>query len=111
MSGDLLYSSHNSEKCWLTYWIKKRKFSFVGCLLQAYFLHALGAAECYILTIMAYDRYLAICKPLQYSSIMVTRLYVSLVVACVIGGFISPVMEAILIISLLPYCGPQIIFE
>ncbi|CAI9557463.1 unnamed protein product [Staurois parvus] len=55
---------------------KEKKISFVGCLLQAYFLHALGAVECYILTIMAYDRYLAICKPLQYSSIMVTRLYV-----------------------------------
>ncbi|XP_077312281.1 olfactory receptor 6N1-like [Lithobates pipiens] len=85
---------------------KENKISFTGCLLQAYFLHAFGAAECYILTIMAYDRYLAICKPLQYTSIMSTRLYLSLVIACVIGGFISPVLEAILI-SLLPYCGPN----
>ncbi|KAM5141284.1 olfactory receptor 6N1-like [Mantella aurantiaca] len=85
---------------------KEKIISFTGCLLQAYFLHALGAAECYILTIMAYDRYLAICKPLHYSSIMTIRLYLSLVGSCVIGGFISPVIEVILI-SLLPFCGPN----
>nr|DBA16358.1 TPA: hypothetical protein GDO54_003758 [Pyxicephalus adspersus] len=87
---------------------KEKKISFIGCLLQAYCLHALGAAECYILTIMAYDRYLAICKPLQYPSIMTTRLYQILIAACVIGGFISPVIEVILI-SLLPFCGPNLI--
>ncbi|XP_018417850.1 PREDICTED: olfactory receptor 6N1-like [Nanorana parkeri] len=85
---------------------KQKKISFTGCLLQAYCLHALGAAECYILIIMAYDRYLAICTPLQYSSTMTTRLYLSLVIACFIGGFISPIIEVILI-SLLPYCGPN----
>ncbi|XP_069802725.1 olfactory receptor 6N1-like [Dendropsophus ebraccatus] len=83
-----------------------KTISFHGCLVQAYFLHALGATECYMLTIMAYDRYLAICKPLRYSSIMTTGLYVNLVVACVIGGILSPVIETILI-SLLPFCGPN----
>ncbi|XP_069802724.1 olfactory receptor 6N1-like [Dendropsophus ebraccatus] len=82
----------------------EKTISFHGCLVQAYFLHALGAAECYILTIMAYDRYLAICKPLRYSSIMTTGLYINLVAACVIGGILSPVIETILI-SLLPFCS------
>lgn len=84
----------------------EKKISFFGCLVQAYFLHALGAAECYILTVMAYDRYLAICKPLRYSSIMTNGLYVSLVATCFIGGILSPVIETILI-SLLPFCGPN----
>ncbi|KAG9482345.1 hypothetical protein GDO78_011175 [Eleutherodactylus coqui] len=50
----------------------EKRTSFSGCLLQAYFLHVLVVAECYVLTIMAYDRYLAICKPLRYSAIMTT---------------------------------------
>ncbi|XP_075696907.1 olfactory receptor 6N1-like [Rhinoderma darwinii] len=87
---------------------EEKKISFIGCLVQAYFLHALGAAECYILTIMSYDRYLAICKPLRYSSIMTTGLYVNLVAICFIGGILSPVIETILI-SLLPFCGPNLI--
>ncbi|KAM4652136.1 olfactory receptor 6N2-like [Discoglossus pictus] len=87
---------------------KEKKMSFNGCLLQAYFLHALGAAECYLLTIMAYDRYLAICTPLHYSSIMTTRLYIKLVSGCFTVGFLSPVIETILI-SLLPFCGLNLI--
>ncbi|XP_077113588.1 olfactory receptor 6N1-like [Ranitomeya variabilis] len=84
----------------------EKKMSFNGCLVQAYFLHALGAAECYVLTIMAYDRYLAICKPLRYSAIMTTSLNVNLIFSCLIGGIISPVIE-IIFISLLPFCGPN----
>ncbi|KAM3922901.1 olfactory receptor 6N1-like [Leptodactylus fuscus] len=86
----------------------EKKISLNGCLVQAYFLHALGAAECYILTMMAYDRYLAICKPLMYSSIMTAHLYVRLVAYCCVGGILSPVIETILI-SLLPFCGPNCI--
>ncbi|KAG9463836.1 hypothetical protein GDO78_020970 [Eleutherodactylus coqui] len=82
----------------------ERKMSFNRCLVQAYFLHAFGAAECYILTIMAYDRYLAICKPLRYSSIMTSGKSANLVVICIVGGMLSPVIETILI-SLLTFCG------
>ncbi|KAM9299321.1 olfactory receptor 6N1-like [Gastrophryne carolinensis] len=85
---------------------KEKKMPLTGCILQGYFLHATGAMECYMLTIMAYDRYLAICKPLQYSSIMTNRLHVKLIVGCVISGFLSPVIETILI-SYLPFCGPD----
>ncbi|XP_073441760.1 olfactory receptor 6N1-like [Dendrobates tinctorius] len=84
----------------------EKKISFNGCLVQAYFLHALGAAECYVLTIMACDRYLAICKPLRYSAIMTTNLNVNLIFSCLIGGIFSPVIE-IIFISLLPFCGPN----
>ncbi|MEE6483407.1 hypothetical protein FKM82_013542, partial [Ascaphus truei] len=84
----------------------KKNISFNGCLLQAYFLHSLGATECYLLTTMAYDRYLAICEPLRYSSIMTTRLYIQLVSGCFVVGFLDPVTEIVLI-SLLPFCGPN----
>ncbi|XP_066465432.1 olfactory receptor 6N2-like [Eleutherodactylus coqui] len=82
--------------------------SFSGCLLQAYFLHVLGVAECYLLTLMAFDRYLAICKPLRYSTIMTTGLFIKLVILCIMWAFYSPVVEMVLI-SRLPFCGPNLI--
>ncbi|XP_053308374.1 olfactory receptor 6N2-like [Spea bombifrons] len=87
---------------------EETKISLNGCLLQAYFLHSLGAAECYLLTTMAYDRYLAICKPLRYSALMTTRVYGKMVAGCFVSGFLSPVIETALI-SRLPFCGPNII--
>ncbi|XP_075696893.1 olfactory receptor 6N1-like [Rhinoderma darwinii] len=85
---------------------ENKKTSFVGCLLQACFLHVLGVAECYILTLMAYDRYLAICKPLRYSTIMTTGLFIKLVLVCLLWSLNCPVIETILI-SRLPFCGPN----
>ncbi|KAE8593040.1 hypothetical protein XENTR_v10018957 [Xenopus tropicalis] len=87
---------------------EEKKISLKGCLLQAYFLHSFGSAECYLLTTMAYDRYLAICKPLHYSSIMTMGLFIKLAAACIISGFLSPVIGAFLISSL-PFCGPNCI--
>ncbi|XP_072281395.1 olfactory receptor 6N1-like [Pyxicephalus adspersus] len=85
---------------------KEKKISLTGCLLQAYFAHALGALEAYILTVMAFDRYLAICKPLQYQTIMTSKFYISLLAGCFILGFSTPVLEVVLI-SFLPFCGPN----
>ncbi|XP_066465431.1 olfactory receptor 6N2-like [Eleutherodactylus coqui] len=86
----------------------EKRTSFSGCLLQAYFLHVLVVAECYVLTIMAYDRYLAICKPLRYSAIMTTGLFKKSVLGCLFWAFNCPIFEMILI-SRLPFCGPNVI--
>ncbi|XP_048366648.1 olfactory receptor 6N2-like [Sphaerodactylus townsendi] len=85
---------------------EKKRISFAGCLLQTYFFHSLGASECYLLTAMAYDRYLAICDPLRYPSIMNTKMCVQLATGCWICGFMCPISEVILV-SKLPFCGPN----
>ncbi|XP_066466481.1 olfactory receptor 6N2-like [Tiliqua scincoides] len=85
---------------------EKKNISFTGCLMQTYFFHSLGATECYLLTAMAYDRYLAICEPLRYPSIMTTKLCVQLASSCWLCGFMCPVSEVILV-SRLPFCGPN----
>ncbi|KAM9299323.1 olfactory receptor 6N2-like [Gastrophryne carolinensis] len=82
----------------------RKNISFIGCLLQTYFFHSLGASECYLLTTMAYDRYLAICQPLHYASIMSPNMTRILVVTCFTLGFLCPITEVILI-SRLPFCG------
>ncbi|XP_032991797.1 olfactory receptor 6N2-like [Lacerta agilis] len=85
---------------------ERKSISFAGCLLQTYFFHSLGATECYLLTTMAYDRYIAICNPLRYPSIMTTKLCAQMAAGCWICGFMCPVTEVILV-SKLPFCGPN----
>ncbi|XP_049755074.1 olfactory receptor 11H6-like [Elephas maximus indicus] len=85
-----------------------KTISFSGCFLQFYFFFSLGTTECFFLSVMAYDRYLAICRPLHYPSIMTGKFCVILVCVCWVSGFLCyPV--PIVLISQLPFCGPNII--
>ncbi|XP_053449766.1 olfactory receptor 11H6 [Nycticebus coucang] len=85
-----------------------KTISFSGCFLQFYFFFSLGTTECFFLSAMAYDRYLAICRPLRYPSIMTRKVCVTLVCVCWVSGFLCyPV--PIVLISQLPFCGPNII--
>lgn len=80
--------------------------SYIACLTQLYFFGSLGSTECFLLAIMAYDRFLAVCKPLHYTSVMTSRFCNYLVSCCWSSGFIST-MSSILFISALEFCGPD----
>ncbi|XP_044844247.1 olfactory receptor 6N1-like [Mauremys mutica] len=82
----------------------RKTISYRGCLLQVYFFHALGITEACLLTAMAYDRYLAICKPLHYPSAMTPKICLWLAAGCWACGFMWPVPEIILL-STLSLCG------
>ncbi|XP_039077907.1 olfactory receptor 11G2-like [Hyaena hyaena] len=82
--------------------------SFSGCFLQFYFFFSLGSTECFFLAIMAFDRYLAICRPLHYPTLMTGHLCTNLVISCWVLGFLwFPV--PIIIISQMSFCGSRII--
>ncbi|XP_049753984.1 olfactory receptor 4Q3-like [Elephas maximus indicus] len=83
-----------------------KTISFSGCLAQIYFLHFLGASEMFLLTDMAYDRYVAICNPLHYLTAMNRQLCLQLFFACWCGGFIHSITQVVLIIQL-HFCGPN----
>nr|XP_004670188.2 olfactory receptor 4Q3 [Jaculus jaculus] len=85
---------------------QNKTISFSGCLTQIYFLHFLGASEMFLLTLMAYDRYVAICNPLHYLTVMNHHLCLWLVLSCWSGGFIHSITQVILVIQL-PFCGPN----
>ncbi|XP_062993733.1 olfactory receptor 10G6-like [Elgaria multicarinata webbii] len=76
--------------------------SFVGCMSQIFFFHFLGGAECLLYTLMAYDRFMAICKPLHYSTLMSWKTCLILSLATLIGGCLNSMVETTLTI-LLPY--------
>ncbi|XP_021059465.1 olfactory receptor 11G2-like [Mus pahari] len=82
--------------------------SFAGCFLQFYFFFSLGSTECFFLAVMAFDRYLAICRPLHYPALMTRRLCNTLVISCWVLGFLwFPV--PIIIISQVSFCGSRTI--
>ncbi|XP_068110949.1 olfactory receptor 5AP2-like [Hyperolius riggenbachi] len=80
-----------------------KTISFLGCAVQMYFHLALGATECLILTVMAYDRYNAICKPLQYNTVMNPKVCLYLASGCWVLCFLHAAIHAILTFQL-PFC-------
>ncbi|XP_015278172.1 PREDICTED: olfactory receptor 6F1-like [Gekko japonicus] len=87
---------------------RSQSISFTGCLLQMYFSYSFGCIEYFLLAIMAYDRYVAICHPLRYNTIMDISLSGKLAVSSWLGGFIILSAPAFLI-ARLSFCGPNVI--
>ncbi|XP_048374344.1 olfactory receptor 5V1-like [Sphaerodactylus townsendi] len=77
--------------------------SFVGCALQLFFLVALAGTEGLLLTVMGYDRYVAICDPLRYTVIMSKKACLQMVAGTWITGFLNSLLHTVLTFTL-PYC-------
>ncbi|XP_040197842.1 olfactory receptor 493-like [Rana temporaria] len=87
---------------------ERTSISFSGCITQYYVFGITETFECFLLTVMSYDRYLAICSPLHYTSIMKQTLCIQLVLASWIFSC-SIASLSTLGISQLEFCGPNII--
>uniref|UniRef100_A0A8C4WGB3 Olfactory receptor n=1 Tax=Gopherus evgoodei TaxID=1825980 RepID=A0A8C4WGB3_9SAUR len=80
--------------------------SYGGCMAQIFFLHFLGGSEMFLLTLMAYDRYVAICHPLSYAETMHHHCCLGLLVTCWAGGVLHSSTQLVLV-AWLPFCGPS----
>ncbi|XP_077171514.1 olfactory receptor 10G6-like [Paroedura picta] len=76
--------------------------SFAGCVTQLFFFHFLGCTECFLYTVMAFDRFVAICKPLHYGTIMTHRVCFCLTVGTWFGGSVHGAIHSSLTFRL-PY--------
>ncbi|VFV44362.1 olfactory receptor 2s2-like [Lynx pardinus] len=86
----------------------RKTISFSGCAMQMFLSFAMGATECVLLSVMAFDRYVAICNPLRYPVVMSRSVYVSMAVSSwTIGGAASVVHTSLTI--QLPFCGNNVI--
>ena len=86
----------------------KRTVPYAACLSQLFFFHLLAGVDCFLLTAMAYDRFLAICRPLTYStrmSPMVQMILVAVSWACAFSNALTHTVA----ISTLNFCGPSVI--
>ncbi|XP_039098967.1 olfactory receptor 6V1-like [Hyaena hyaena] len=86
----------------------QKTISLAGCLTQSFFYFSLGSTNFLILTVMAFDRYMAICRPLHYPTIMNGPVCVKLVTVCWVVGFLS-IISPTLQKTRLWFCGPNVI--
>ena len=105
---DLCYSTVTTPKLLADFLDNEKLIPYDQCIVQLFFLHVVGAAEMFLLTVMAYDRYVAICRPLHYTTIMSQGLCCVLVTASWMGGFVHSTVQTILTVRL-PFCGPNVI--
>ncbi|XP_006008704.1 olfactory receptor 2AT4-like [Latimeria chalumnae] len=107
---DIIYTTTTLPKMLSKLLLDDKTISFTGCFLQMYFFVSLGLAECFILVVMAYDRYVAICDPLRYNIKMRKEVCVLLAASAWILSFAFPSVSVIQT-SRLTYCGPYNVYQ
>ncbi|XP_066486857.1 olfactory receptor 4N5-like [Tiliqua scincoides] len=101
---DICYSCVTPPKMMANLFSGCKTISYQACMLQIFFIHFLGAAETCLLITMGVDRYVAICLPLHYATIMTRPVCWTLVIGSWSAGFLHSMIQVILIIPL-PICG------
>uniref|UniRef100_A0A8C6H965 Olfactory receptor n=1 Tax=Mus spicilegus TaxID=10103 RepID=A0A8C6H965_MUSSI len=86
---DFWYSSVFTPKMLMSFISEKNIISYRGCMTQLFFFSFFCISECYVLTVMAYDRYVAICNPLLYNIVMSPKLCLNLILGSYIMAFSS----------------------
>ncbi|XP_032091912.1 olfactory receptor 6B1-like [Thamnophis elegans] len=102
------YISVTVPKLLINFLTTDKTISYAGCMAQLYFFISLVCTECVLLAVMAYDRYVAICHPLRYPTIMTSQLCLQLAVGSWLTGFLISMIK-VFFISQLSFCGPNVI--
>ncbi|XP_007527232.2 putative olfactory receptor 2W6 [Erinaceus europaeus] len=101
---DLCFTTSIVPQMLVNMWGRSPRISIVGCLVQCWVALALGSTECVLLAVMAVDRYVAVCWPLRYTSIMHPRLCHLLAAASWSLGFANSALQSSMAM-MLPRCG------
>ncbi|NXG40204.1 O1052 protein, partial [Dromaius novaehollandiae] len=105
---DICFSFVIAPRTLVHFLSQTKTISFAGCTGQAFFYIVFVTTECFLLAVMAYDRYVAICSPLLYSAVMTRRRCIQLVVGSYLGGVVNSVIQMAFIIRL-PFCNSRVI--
>uniref|UniRef100_G5E733 Olfactory receptor n=1 Tax=Loxodonta africana TaxID=9785 RepID=G5E733_LOXAF len=104
--SDLFYTSTVTPKLMTDLLTERKIISYKNCMTQLFTTHFFGGFEVFILTGMAYDRYVAICKPLHYAIIINRQRCNSILLASGAGGLLHS-LGLFLLTIFLPFCGPN----
>ncbi|XP_036053551.1 olfactory receptor 10-like [Onychomys torridus] len=104
---DLCYTTNIVPQLLINLQGHDRTISYGGCVAQLFLFLALGSTESVLLVVMAFDRYVAVCRPLHYTTIMHPLLCLSLAIASWVGGFNNPLFQTSLMM-VMPLCGYQL---
>ena len=105
---DLGACSVTSPKMIYDLFRKRKVISSGGCIAQIFFIHVIGGVEMVLLIAMAFDRYVAICKPLHYLTIMSPRMCILFLAAAWALGVSHSLFQLAFIVNL-PFCGPNVL--
>jgi olfactory receptor len=105
---DICLPSITAPKVLVDLLSRRKTISFNGCMTQMFFFHFLGGADVFSLSVMAFDRYMAISKPLHYMTIMSRGRCMTLIGASWVGGFVHSIVQICLLLQL-PFCGPNVV--
>lgn len=105
---DLCYTSAITPKMLVNLLVDQKTISYAGCAAQLCSFSAFVSAECFLLAVMAFDRYMAICNPLLYAAIMSQRVCTSLVVGSYVAGFANSALQTVCLFRL-SYCGHNLV--
>ncbi|KAM9739462.1 olfactory receptor 12D1-like [Dama dama] len=101
---DICYSTVTLPKMLENFLSTHKAISFLGCISQLHFFHFLGSTEVMLLAVMAFDRFVAICKPLRYTVIMNHQVCTQMAVTVWIIGFFHALLHSVMT-SHLNFCG------
>ncbi|MBZ3875322.1 Olfactory receptor 478 [Sciurus carolinensis] len=104
--ADIGFSSSVTPNMLVNFLVERNTISYVGCDIQLGSVVFFGTVECSLLAVMAYDRFVAICSPLLYSTKMSTQVCLQLLAVAYTGGFLNGSIFALSFFSLL-FCGPN----
>ncbi|XP_027435937.1 olfactory receptor 52H1 [Zalophus californianus] len=105
---DLILSTTCVPKTLAIFWFGPQKISFPGCLTQLFFLHYSFVLDSAILLAMAFDRYVAICSPLKYTTILTPKTIIKIAVGISFRSF-SIILPVVFLLIRLPFCRTHII--
>ncbi|XP_046292624.1 olfactory receptor 7A10-like [Marmota monax] len=97
---DICFTSTTIPKMLLNIQTQSKAITYAGCITQIHFFVIFAELDIFLLTVMAYDRYVAICQPLHYMVIMNRQLCVMLVLVSWVGSFLHAILQSVMVLQL-----------